>query len=78
MTERKAGLGESVNRRTLLVGILGAGVVAFGGAVHESQEKPRDGEALQALHAVQTAAAEVAELGVNGQTTPEETIAAMM
>lgn len=78
MTERKAGLGESVNRRTLLVGISAAGVVAFGGAVYESQEKPRDGEALQALHTVQTAAAEVAERGVNGQTTSEETIAAMM
>ena len=35
-------------------------------------------ETLQALHAVQTAAAEVAERGVNGQTTSEETIAAMM
>lgn len=77
-TERKAGLGESVNRRTLLVGVLGAGAVAFGGAVHESREMPRDGEALQALHAVQTAAAEIAERGVNGQTTSEETIAAIL
>ena len=79
MTERKPGLGELVNRRTLLLGVLGTvGAVVFGGAVYESQEKPRDGEALQALHAVQTAAAEVAERGVNGQTTSEETIAAMM
>lgn len=78
MTERKAGLGESVNRRTLLVGVLGAGVVAFGGAVHDSLKMPRDGEALQALHTVQAAAAEVAERGVNGQTTPEETIAAIL
>ena len=46
MTERKAGLGESVNRRTLLVGVLGAGVVVFGGAMYESREMPRDGEAL--------------------------------
>lgn len=78
MTERKAGLGESVNRRTLLVGILGAGVVAFGGAVHDSLKMPRDGEALQALHTVQAAAAEVAERGVNGQTTTKETIAAIL
>jgi hypothetical protein len=79
MTERKPGLGELVNRRTLLLGVLGTvGAVVFGGAAYESQEKPRDGEALQALHAVQTAAAEVAERGVNGQTTSEETIAAMM
>ena len=79
MTERKAGLGELVNRRTLLLGGLGTvGAVAFGGAVYESRETPRDGEALQALHAVQTAAAEVAERGVNGQTTPEETIAAIL
>ncbi len=78
MTERKAGLGESVNRRTLLVGVLGAGVVAFGGAVHDSLKMPRDGEALQALHTVQAAAAEVAERGVNGQTTSEETIVAML
>lgn len=78
MTERKAGLGESVNRRTLLVGILGAGVVAFGGAVHDSLKMPRDGEALQALHAVQAAAAEIAERGVNGQTTTKETIAAIL
>ena len=79
MTERKPGLGELVNRRTLLLGVLGTvGAVVFSGAAYESQEKPRDGEALQALHAVQTAAAEVAERGVNGQTTSEETIAAMM
>ena len=79
MTERKAGLGKRVNRRTLLLGGLGTvGAVAFGGAVYESRETPRDGEALQALHAVQTAAAEVAERGVNGQTTSEETVAAMM
>lgn len=77
MTERKAGLGESVNRRTLLVGVLGAGVVVFGGAMYESREMPRDGEALQVLHAVQ-AAAEVAERGVNGQTTTEEMIAATL
>ena len=79
MTERKAGLGKRVNRRTLLLGCLGTvGAGVFGGAVYESQEKPRDGEALQALHAVQTAAAEVAERGVNDQTTPEETIAAIL
>lgn len=78
MTERKAGLGESVNRRTLLVGILGAGVVAFGGAVHDSLKMPRDGEALQALHTVQAAAAEVAERGVNGQTTTEKMITATL
>lgn len=78
MTERKAGLGESVNRRTLLVGVLGAGAVAFGGAVHDSREKIRDGEALQALHAVQTAAAEIAKRGVDGRTTSEETIAAIL
>lgn len=74
MTERKAGLGESVNRRTLLVGILGAGVVAFGGAVHDSLKMPRDGEALQALHTVQAAAAEIAKHGVDGRTTSEDTI----
>ena len=79
MTERKAGLGESVNRRTLLlVGILGAGAVAFGGAVHDSLKMPRDGEALQALHTVQAAAAEIAERGVNGQTTTKETIEVML
>lgn len=71
MTERKAGLGESVNRRTLLVGILGAGVVAFGGAVHDSLKMPRDGEAL---HTVQAAAAEIAKHGVDGRTTSEDTI----
>ena len=46
--------------------------------MHESREMPRDGEALQALHAVQTAAAEVAERGVNGQTTTEKMIAATL
>ncbi len=74
MTERKAGLGESVNRRTLLVGVLGAGAVAFGGAVHDSLKMPRYGEALQALHTVQAAAAEIAQHGVDGRTTSEETI----
>lgn len=79
MTKIEARLGEPVNRRTVLLGLLGAGAVGvLGGAVYESQEKPRDGEALQALHAVQTAAAEVAERGVNGQTTSEETIAAIL
>jgi len=79
MTKREAWFGERVNRRTVLLGGLGTvGAVAFCGAVYESRETPRDGEALQALHAVQTAAAEVAERGVNGQTTSEETIAAMM
>lgn len=78
MTERKAGLGESVNRRTLLVGILGAGVVAFGGAVHDSLKMPRDGEVLQALHTVQAAAAEIAKHGVDGRTTSEEAIAAIL
>ena len=79
MTERKAGLGESVNRRTLLLlGVLGAGVVVFGGAVHDSLKMPRDGEALQALHTVQAAAAEIAERGVNGQTTTKETIEAIL
>lgn len=75
-TEIEARLGESVNRRTVLMGVLGASAV--GGALYESQEKPRDGEALQALHAVQTATAEIAERGVNGQTTSEETIIAML
>ena len=80
MTERKAVLGKLVDRRTVLLGLLGTDVaVAFGGAVYESQEKPpRDGEALRVLHAVQTAAAGVAERGVNGQTTSEEAIAAML
>ena len=76
MTTMEAIFNRRVDRRTVLLGTVGA--VVFGGAVYESQEKPRDGEALQALHAVQTAAAEVAERGVNGQTTSEETIAAMM
>ena len=79
MTTMEAIFNRRVDRRTVLLGGLGTvGAVAFGGAVHESREMPRDGEALQALHAVQTAAAEVAERGVNGQTTSEETIAAMM
>ncbi len=79
MTERKAGLGESVNRRTLLlVGILGAGAVAFGGAVHDSLKMPRYGEALQALHTVQAAAAEIAKHGVDGRTTSEDTIEAIL
>ena len=80
MTTMEAIFNRQVDRRTALLGVLlgTVGAVAFGGAVYESQEKPRDGEALQALHAVQTAAAEVAERGVNGQTTSEETIAAMM
>lgn len=79
MTTMEAIFNRRVDRRTVLLGVLGTvGAVAFGGAVRESQEKPRDGEALQALHAVQTAAAEIAERGVNGQTTSEETIAAML
>lgn len=79
MTERKAGLGKRVNRRTLLLGGLGTvGAVAFGGAVHDSLKMPRDGEALQALHTVQAAAAEIAERGVNGQTTTKETIEAIL
>ena len=78
MTKRKAGLGESVNRRTLLVGVLGAGAVAFGGAVYDSLKMPRDGEALQALHTVQAAAAEIAKHGVDGRTTSEETIGAIL
>ena len=78
MTERKAGLGESVNRRTLLVGVLGAGIVAFGGAVHDSLKMPRYGEALQALHTVQAAAAEIAKDGVDGRTTSEDTIEAIL
>ena len=79
MTTMEAIFNRQVDRRTVLLGGLGTvGAVAFGGAVYESRETPRDGEALQALHAVQTAAAEVAERGVNGQTTPEETIAAIL
>lgn len=79
MTERKAGLGKRVNRRTLLLGGLGTvGAVAFGGAVHDSLKMPRDGEALQALHTVQAAAAEIAKRGVNGQTTTKETIEAIL
>ena len=78
MTTMEAIFNERVDRRTLLVGLLGTGAVALGGALYESQEKIRDGEALQVLHAVQTAAAEVAGRGVNGQTTSEETIAAIL
>ena len=80
MTTMEAIFNRQVDRRTVLLGVLLGivGAVAFGGAVYESQEKPRDGEALQALHAVQTATAEIAERGVNGQTTSEETIVAML
>lgn len=80
MTTMEAIFNRQVDRRTVLLGVLlgTVGAVAFGGAVYESQEKPRDGEALQALHAVQTATAEIAERGVNGQTTSEETIVAML
>lgn len=79
MTTMEAIFNRRVDRRTVLLGGLGTvGAVAFGGAVRESRETPRNGEALQALHAVQTAAAEVAERGVNGQTTSEETIAAIL
>ena len=79
MTTMEAIFNRRVDRRTVLLGGLGTvGAVAFGGAVHESREMPRDGEALQALHAVQTAAAEVAERGVNGQTTTEKMIAATL
>ena len=75
MTERKTGLGKRVKRRTLLLGGLGTvGAVAFGGAVHDSLKMPRDGEALQALHTVQAAAAEIAKHGVDGRTTSEDTI----
>ena len=79
MTTMEAIFNRRVDRRTVLLGGLGTvGAVAFGGAVHESREMPRDGEALQALHAVQTAAAEVAERGVNGQTTTEKMITATL
>lgn len=79
MTTMEAIFNRQVDRRTVLLGALGtAGAVAFGGAVYESQEKPRDREALQTLHAVQTAAAEVAGRGVNGQTTSEEAIVVML
>ena len=79
MTTMEAIFNRRVDRRTVLLGGLGTvGAVAFGGAVRESRETPRNGEALQALHAVQTAAAEVAERGVNGQTTSVETIAAIL
>lgn len=78
-TKIEARLGESIDRRTLLMGVLGASAVGvLGGALYESQEKLRDGEALQALHAIEVATAEIAERGVNGQTTSEETIVAML
>lgn len=46
--------------------------------MHESRETSRDGEALQALHTVQAAAAEIAKHGVDGRTTSEETIEAIL
>lgn len=79
MTTMEAIFNRRVDRRTVLLGGLGTvGAVAFGGAVRESRETPRNGEALQALHTVQAAAAEIAERGVNGQATSEETIAAIL
>jgi hypothetical protein len=78
MTTMEAILNKQVDRRALLVGLLGAGAVAFGGAVHDSLKMPRDGEALQALHTVQAAAAEIAKHGVDGRTTSEETIKAIL
>ena len=75
MTTMEAILNKQVDRRALLVGLLGAGAVAFGGAVHDSREMPRDGEAL---HTVQAAAAEIAKHGVDGRTTSEETIEAIL
>lgn len=75
MTTMEAILNKQVDRRALLVGLLGAGTVAFGGALYDSREKIRDGEAL---HAVQTAAAEIAKRGVDGRTTSEKTIAAIL
>lgn len=78
MTTMEAIFNERVDRRTLLVGLLGTGAVALGGALYESQEKIRDGEALQALHTVQTAAAEIAQRGVDGRTTSKETIEAIL
>ena len=46
MTKREAWFGERVNRRTVLLGGLGTvGAVAFCGAVYESRETPRDGDA---------------------------------
>ena len=75
MTTMEAIFNRQVDRRTVLLSGLGTvGAVAFGGAVYESRETPRDGEALQALHAVQAAAAEIAKHGVDGRTTSEETI----
>lgn len=75
MTIMEAIFNRRVNRRTVLLGVLGAGAVGvLGGALYESREKIRDGEALQALHAVQTAAAEIAKHGVDGRTTSEEAI----
>lgn len=76
MTTMEAIFNRQVDRRTVLLGAVGA--VAFGGAVYESREMPRDGEALQALHAVQAAAAEIAKRGVDGRTTSEEAIAAIL
>ena len=79
MTTMEAIFNRRVDRRTVLLGGLGTvGAVAFGGAVHDSREMPRDGEALQALHAVQAAAEEIAKRGVDGRTTSEETIAAIL
>lgn len=78
MTTMEAIFNRQVDRRALLVGLLGAGAVAFGGAVHDSLKMPRYGEALQALHTVQAAAAEIAKHGVDGRTTSEETIAAIL
>lgn len=76
MTTMEAIFNRQVDRRTVLLGVLlgTVGAVAFGGAVHDSLKMPRDGEALQALHAVQAAAAEIAKHGVDGRTTSEETI----
>lgn len=78
MTTVEAIFNKQVDKRALLVGLSGAGAVALGGALYESPEKIRDGEALQALHTVQAAAAEIAKRGVDGRTTSEETIAAIL